>query len=267
MFNRKYIFKGSISHCYVSLPECMSMENLTPFVVFGGVTTSPKADRPYWRRSGAATTPRPGDLERWIRFSAKSLFKKMGRNWEGKKTIQKNPWGFLAKWTWGALKLPSYKFSPWPKETPPSPPKVATPWSWNRSICPKSHQDNMDTTKFFQPQVWQQEMVSFHLWMAKKNEPSLLFPIKRQSVFVGIIVQGKLSFLIFELGENDGGCMFETRQMKFIAGFNGVLLFEQKWRHTATPGIPETNWRIKVYVLFFPWSWRWKMVVFKGNYY
>ena len=46
-------------------------------------------------------------------------------------------------------------------------------------------------------------------------------------MFVGIIVQGKLSFL-FELGEDDGGCMFETRQMKFIAGFNGVLLFEQK---------------------------------------
>ena len=23
MFNRKYIFKGSIFHCYVSLPECI----------------------------------------------------------------------------------------------------------------------------------------------------------------------------------------------------------------------------------------------------
>ena len=37
------------------------LENLNPLVVFlDGLQLPPKADRPYWRRSGAATTPRPG---------------------------------------------------------------------------------------------------------------------------------------------------------------------------------------------------------------
>ena len=41
MFNRKYIFKGSIFHCYVSLPEGISLKQVVIFYHLGGLNSEP----------------------------------------------------------------------------------------------------------------------------------------------------------------------------------------------------------------------------------
>ena len=49
MFNRKYIFKGSIFHCYVSLPECtFPKNNSLQFTVYQNRPVLPKQERFVW---------------------------------------------------------------------------------------------------------------------------------------------------------------------------------------------------------------------------